>query len=57
MKTEAECEVLAKAKLEEYVNACQCNNKRELMLAIQKMAAMALFAHEVVEHGEKAPVQ
>ncbi len=57
MKSEAECEALAKAKLEEYVNACKCDNKRELLLAIQKMCAMALIAHEVVEHGEKAPLQ
>ena len=57
MKSETECEVLAKSKLEEYVNACKCDNKGELLLAIQKMAAMAVHAHQVVEHGQKDPVQ
>ena len=57
MKSEVECEALAKSKLEEYVNACKCNNKGELLLAIQKMLAMSMLAHETVEHGEKAIVQ
>lgn len=57
MKSEEECEVAAKAALEAYVNGCGCKNTQDVLRAIEKMVAMAMFAHDVVTHGQKDAVQ
>lgn len=57
MKTEIECEALAKQKLEEYVNACRCNSVQDVANAIRKMIGMSRHALDVVEHGKQTPIQ
>lgn len=57
MKTEIECEAMAKEALQKYVNACEPNSPREAHLATQKMAAMCLHAMGLIENGKQSPVQ
>ncbi len=55
--SELEAEVLAKKHLENYVNECRCQSKVDVLLAIQKMLAVSLSAHDVVEHGRSETIQ
>jgi hypothetical protein len=57
MKTEAECELLAKSKLEEYLNSCECDTAADASKAIQKMLALSVYALELIENGKKEIVQ
>jgi hypothetical protein len=57
VKTERECEALAKQFLEQYINACKCDSRKEACLAIQKMCGVALHAHDLVETGKIGIVQ
>jgi hypothetical protein len=57
VKTEQECEALAKQKLEEYVNACKCNSVIDVSKAIQKMIGISMHALQTAEGSQGRPVQ
>lgn len=52
MKSDRECEALAKKHVEEYVNACKCNSREEVALAIQKLGVIVLHANTLVRNGK-----
>jgi len=57
MKTEQECELMATAKLTEYVNGCQCDTTQDAINALTKMVGVALHAIDLVKNGQRATVQ
>jgi hypothetical protein len=57
MKTERECELMAMAKLTEYVNGCGCGNNQDAINALTKMVGVALNAIDLVKNGKRETLQ
>lgn len=55
--SESEAEKLAFQNLEKFINECRCKNENDVSKAIQKMIAVSLLAIDLVENGEKTPLQ
>lgn len=55
--TEVEAELLAKKHLEAFVAECRCQNKQDILRAIEKMVGVGMHAHDVVENGYCVTVQ
>lgn len=49
--TEEEAQKLAKEHIENYMNACNCQNIEDAKLASQKMLAVAYECFDVVNNG------
>ncbi|HIC9431129.1 TPA: hypothetical protein ACW9O7_004788, partial [Yersinia enterocolitica] len=56
-KTEKEMQALAHSTIENFVNACHCKNKDDILLALSFLLSEGLSAGETVKHGEMAVLQ
>ncbi|EOA2972656.1 TPA: hypothetical protein ACPZNZ_004221 [Yersinia enterocolitica] len=55
--TEQEMQDLAHNTIENFVNACHCKNKDDILLALSFLLSEGLNAGETVKHGEMEVLQ
>lgn len=55
--TEKEMELLAIKHVQDFVNACNCKNKDDILLAISYFLNVGINAGETVKHGKMRTLQ
>lgn len=55
--TQIEIEKLAVEKVQEFVNACHCKNRDDVLLALSVLLAIGMDAGETIKHGKAVIVQ
>lgn len=55
--TEAEMQALAHKTIQDFVNACNCKSKDDILLALSHILSVGLYAGEAVQCGKAEILQ